>query len=54
MDLTKVLMHLFRRKVKIVFGFASNKKMVLIKDLNQVTFEQKLSLVDLKTFHPKS
>lgn len=47
-DLTKVLSHLFRRKVKIVFGFTSNKKMMFIKDLDKATFEQKIKSCGFK------
>lgn len=50
-DLIKVLSHLFRRKVKIVFGFTSNKKIVFIKDLDQGIFKEKIKACEVKD-HP--
>jgi uncharacterized protein (TIGR00251 family) len=42
-ELIKVFSNLFGSEVKIVAGFSSNKKILLIKDLNKRNFEQKLN-----------
>ena len=50
-DLIKVFSHLFRRKVKIVFGFTYNKKIVFIKDFDQGIFKEKIKAYGVKD-HP--
>jgi uncharacterized protein (TIGR00251 family) len=41
-ELIKVFSNLFELEVKTVAGLSSNKKTLLIKDLNKVNFEQKI------------
>jgi hypothetical protein len=42
-ELIKVFSNLFGSEVKIVAGLTSNKKILLIKDLNKVNFVQKIN-----------
>jgi uncharacterized protein (TIGR00251 family) len=41
-ELIKAFSNLFGSEVKIVAGLSSNQKMVLLKDIDKLTFEQKI------------
>jgi len=44
-ELIKVFSNLFGAEVKIVAGFTSSQKVLLIKGLNKLTFEQKINTI---------